>query len=137
MWIRIMIVFTVVYFSCEKQPSRSDLKNYLQGEWGVSYTVYSDIPADTIWDNKTFLYIFKCDTLITGSADKINIKEKIPYHVKKSKVVYKSDKIHYSYDGKLGPPLKINIISPSKCEWIAREGDLAITTGLERTKENE
>ncbi len=75
--------------------------------------------------------------MITGSADKINIKEKIPYHVNKSKVVYKSDKIHYSQDGKLGPPLRINIISQTKCEWIAREGDLAITTGLECTKENE
>lgn len=102
----------------------------------MSYIIFSDEPADTLGGSNNYLYIFKGDSLITGPEEWIYVKENIPYHVRKKGVFYSSGKkIHFILDGKKGPPLKINIISPSQCEWIAKEGGITVANGLERLVE--
>ena len=82
-----------------------------------------------------YLYIFSGDSLISGSEDWINVKEKIPYRVRRNGVIYKNDKrLYLTTDGKKGMVLKIKVISTVRCEWIAKDTKIILTTGLERVK---
>ena len=133
---KVLLLSLLAVFGCEDERfSSSDLKNYLHGKWRASYMVYSDAPSDTIKNKGNYLYIFSGDSLISGSEDWINVKEKIPYHVRRNGVIYKNDKrLYLTTDGKKGMVLKIKVISTVRCEWIAKDTNIILTTGLERVK---